>query len=79
MPILTNVTVFPRTRQTLVVSELKRTTLPDAPPVAVTVYEPPTNPGSGGIEVKLIDCGCGATTVKVCVACGAAEYPFPAG
>jgi hypothetical protein len=58
-------TVFPIMKHALGVRELKRTGLPDPPPKAVTVYDPPTIAGFGGLEVKLTACGIGATTVKL--------------
>ena len=36
---------------------LNSTGLPDPPPVAAGVYEPPVTAGDGGVDVKLIDCG----------------------
>ena len=46
------------------------TGLPDAPPVAVTVYEPPTAASDGGVEVNVIVCVPLATGL-VCWTCAA--------
>jgi hypothetical protein len=57
VPAATKVTVEPLTPlavQTAVVALVKVTGLPDAPPVAVTVYVAPPNVGLLGVEVNVI-------------------------
>ena len=57
VPAPTNETVDPLTAQTLGVALVNVTALPDAPPVAVTLYvDPPTFAFDGAVEVKAIAC-----------------------
>src|SRR6266851_3165024 len=55
VPTPTKLTVLPATLQTAGVEEEKVTRLPEAPPVAVTVYVPPYTALIGGVDVNAID------------------------
>src|SRR6266851_3767857 len=55
VPTRTKLTVLPATLQTAGLEEEKATGLPEAPPVAVTVYVPPYTALSGGVDVNEID------------------------
>jgi hypothetical protein len=55
VPAARKVATFALTPQTEDVRELNITGLPDAPPVALTLYVVPINAGDGAVEVKAID------------------------